>query len=105
MTKNLTPMETLAFFKSVILSGEAWSPTCQEAFDGAKAALAPKKNLLDDAGVVEAAIRRSLVDMRVDDAKIKEIVAALRAVPEKKENLSGTDFLSMDQVREMGGGK
>lgn len=104
MTKNLTPMETLAFFKSVILSGEAWSPTCQEAFDGAKAALAPK-NLLDDAGVVEATIRRALADMRVDSAKIEEIIAALRAVPEKKENLSGTDFLPMDQVREMGGGK
>lgn len=37
---KLTPKQTLAFFASVIKSGEPWTGTCQKAYDEAMAALA-----------------------------------------------------------------
>ena len=36
---NLTPWQTLAFFASVIKSGEPWTGTCQKAYDEAMVAL------------------------------------------------------------------
>lgn len=36
---KLTPGQTLAFFASVIKSGEPWTGTCQKAYDEAMAAL------------------------------------------------------------------
>jgi len=36
---NMTPKQTLAFFASVIKSGEPWTGTCQKAYDEAMAAL------------------------------------------------------------------
>lgn len=45
--KQLSPSETLAFFKSVIHCGEAWSSTCQAAFDNARAELAAPDSKLE----------------------------------------------------------
>lgn len=66
-------------------------------------------NLLDAAGVVEAAIRRALTDQRCEPTKIEEIIAALRAplpeagvrealektIAETRAILAGTDVGSL----------
>jgi hypothetical protein len=39
MTKELSISQTLSFFRSVILSGESWSSTCEAAFDSAQTRL------------------------------------------------------------------
>jgi hypothetical protein len=49
----LTPLQTLAFFASVIKSGEQWTPTCQQAYDEGKAALAASRSaILEEAAKV-----------------------------------------------------
>jgi len=50
---ELTPSQTLAFFASVIKSGEPWTATCQKAYDEAQAALlASRQSILEEAAKV-----------------------------------------------------
>lgn len=50
---NMTPKQTLAFFASVIKSGEPWTGTCQKAYDEAMAALASPMTALTPAAEEE----------------------------------------------------
>jgi hypothetical protein len=53
MAEKMTPTETLAFFASVIKSGEPWTPACQQAMDDAMARLAQPAQAVDVGAIRE----------------------------------------------------
>jgi hypothetical protein len=56
MAEKMTPEETLAFFASVIKSGEGWTATCQQAMDDAMGHIAQPAQAVDVATNPSAAI-------------------------------------------------
>lgn len=77
--RELSPAQTLAFFRSVILSGEKWTDACQQAYDAAIVALvdgAPAQPATHTLG--SAIVARLNDEIAARDRQIAELSGTVR---------------------------